>query len=172
MNKAFTLVEMMIAVTVMAVIVMGGTMVFFRTLSSSGVNQSVLNVSASSAQTLLAIENNIRYKKVLSLNASDRAACVVAGANGNSVQGDTLKVYDDYGTTTYSLSANNIASDSGSGVITINSPNLNVNSLLFEWMCTPGTYDKIRVTINTNDVNLPGSQGRVFSREINMYNSN
>lgn len=174
--KGFTLFEMMIAVSILAVIVMGGTVVFYRTLSSSGTNQAQIDVTSSSNQVLQAIENNIRFKKVLAVSGVDRATC--QATSGFSVSGSTLSVYDDYCSTVYSLTEDNkVASSSspvcsgGMGVVDISSPDLKVNDLQFVWTCNPGANDAIKVTIVTNDVDSATSPDHAFSRDINMYNS-
>lgn len=174
--------EMMIAVSVMAVIVMGGTMVFFRTLSSSGINQAQLNINASSNQVLNAIETNIQYQKVRSVteagNTYDRDDCVLAGKTGISVFGSELEVYDEFGTTTYSLEMDGkIGSTEDDKLISsnsaaISSPNLLIRSIRFDWFCIPGSADKLRITLVSNDKGLTSEiPDRLFSRDINMYNS-
>lgn len=163
---------MMIAVSVMTVIVMGGTIVFFRTLSSGGINQAQLNVTSSGNQVLQAIENSVKYEKVKSVsdgtNTYERDACVLAGKTGGSVSGNSLTVYDQFDTTNYTLANDKLSSNSA----VISSPNLVIKSVSFEWTCLPGSYDKLRVTLVSNDSGLSSSvPDRTLSRDINMYNS-
>lgn len=174
MKNGFTLVEMMIAISVLAVLVLGGTMIFYKTLSSGSLNQATLNTGSSSGQVLAAIESNIRYKKVYSVtdagsNISYRSTCL---ANGSVPNGKILTVYDNFGTTNYKILNNQIASDSG--VVptpVISTSNLRVVDITFTWFCTPGANDIVRVLVTTNDINTAGTPNKTFSKDINMYNS-
>lgn len=168
----FTLIEMMIAVSVMAVIVMGGTLVFFRSLGSSGVNQAQINIIASSNQVLAAVENSIRYQEIKELsdgvNFYDRDDCITAGKTGGSLSGNRLIVNDLFGESIYSISAVKLTSNSA----VISSPNLIIRSVSFKWFCIAGSNDKLQLQIVANDTGLTTSvPDRTISRDINMYNN-
>lgn len=171
-NRGFTLLEMMIAVSIMSVIVMGGTLILFRTLGSSGINQSQLNVTSSGNQVLQAIENNIRFQRVKSVsddsNIYDRTKCMEKGKTGDFVSGAKLEVYDQFDSTLYSRSDDKISSNSS----VISSDNLVIKEIVFKWYCIPGTNDRVSVTIKVNEAGLSETvPDRTQTRDINMYNS-
>jgi prepilin-type N-terminal cleavage/methylation domain-containing protein len=169
--KGFTLMEMMIAVSLMSVVVMAGTMVFYKSLSSSGMNQAQVNITASSNQVLQLIENSIKYQQINGVGTKVRSDCIAASNSSGSVTGSTLLVHDQFGATTFSRDAVNNKVSSNSAVIS--SPNLEINSLSFDWFCVPGSSDILRVTIKTRDIGLSQlTTYQTFSKDINMYNGN
>lgn len=168
MKSGFTLIELMIAFAVITVLLMGGTLIFSKTIGSGGVNQAKLNVLTSSNQLLQAVENGIRFKNVVGVGSYTRDQCLDAGKTGDFVSDTILIVSDMFGITTYSISSYKMSSNSA----VISSPNLKIKSVSFNWYCIPGSNDKIQVAITTNDIGLTASiPDNTFSRSINMYNS-
>jgi len=67
--KGFTLIEVVIAVMLLAVILWGGTSLFFQSLRSSGLSDVNSNLDNSLQTILSSIEKDIRYGEVTGLIA-------------------------------------------------------------------------------------------------------
>ncbi len=167
--NGFTLVEVMIAVVVVAILLTGGSLVLFGTLGSRGQNQADININQAGSQAMESIEQSIRFANIEAVGASDREDCRAAGSIG--VSGSNVTVRDSWGSSTYSLDSDRLASSSGSTVY-LSTPNVVASSLSFTWLCVNGSYDKLRVTFDLNDVSVASELlKRTFKRDINMYNS-
>jgi len=166
-DNGFTLIEIMIVVSVMAVLIMGGSLVMFKTMSSRGQNQIDININQAASQIVDMIEKGIAFSIVGSVGGSTRQMCIDAGSTG--VEGSTLTVSDVWGSTTYSLNLDdNIASNS----TVVSTSNVIVSDLSFRWFCVSGYPDKIRVSFTLDDLAADsGVLDRTFRRDINMYNS-
>jgi len=166
-KSGFTLVELMVVVSVIAVLLIGGTMVMFRTLGSRAQNQADININLAGSQTMEALEQGIRFASVTGVGSQTRTDCLVG-----AVTGTTLTVSDAGGVSTYSLSDDGrIASTSGVPRY-LSSLDMLVSDLEFTWICIAGTYDKVRISFEMDDPDLDGEiLKRNFERDINMYNS-
>jgi prepilin-type N-terminal cleavage/methylation domain-containing protein len=165
--KGFTLLELMIVVSVMAVLIMGATLVMYKTLSSRGQNQAETNINQAGSQAMEAIEQSVKFSTIEGVGVVKRATCLTAGAGG--ISGSTLSVSDSWGTTTYSLNASSkIASNSAeiSGSLVV------VTNLSFTWLCAQGYPDKLRISFEMNDAEVSDVLlKRTFRRDISLYNS-
>ena len=169
MRLGFTLMEIMIAVAVIAVLATGGMLVIARTLGSRGQSQGEININQAGAQAMAAFERSVRYGVVTQVGTGDRNDCIAASAAG--VSGNDLIVKDAWGMTTYSLITDRIASVAGSTKY-LTTPDVDVSSLEFTWYCAAGAPDKLRISFDMDD---PVIQGgillRNFERDISLYNS-
>ena len=171
--SGFTLVEMMIAVSVLAVIMVGGTLVMFKTISSRGQNQADININQIGSQAMDAIEQSVKFSYVDTVGGFSRVDCIGAGSAG--VSGNILTVSDQWGTTTYATESFGGVGESvqiASNSTPISSPIVNASSLVFTWICGNNVSDKLSVSFDLDDVSVQGGVlRRTFRRYINMYNS-
>lgn len=174
MKKGYTLIEMLIVVSLMAIILLGGTTIFFRNLRSGGVGNIDMNVNSELRSVLSMIEKDIRFSNVISVGSGTRSDCVIAGADG--YMGNSLTVADLQGlTTTYLLDTEKIASFSAvtAKQVDLTSPAAKVTGLRFTWYCLSGISDKMKIEIDMKSA-VVGSGfdiTRTVSREINLLNS-
>lgn len=164
MVKGFTLIEVMVAVMVLVVIALGGSLVLFKTLSSRGQNQADINIIQDGSEAMQALEQSLRFARVDSIGSTTRTGCLSAGSSG--VSGGSMTVEDDFGTSSYSLNSGKIASVSSSTKY-LSSDDVTTSGLTFTWYCVSGSYDKVGVDFTMS----AGGVTRTFSRDINMYNS-
>lgn len=172
--KGYTLIEVAIAVMLLAIILLGGTTLFFQNLRSSGLSDVDLNLTSSLGQTMAAIERDTRFSQVVNINSGTRTECVAAGASGYS--GATLTIKDLQGLeTTYSLSTGRIASVAAQTNKTslISSGDITVTRLNFVWYCQSGLNDKLKVEIDATSTVLGSGieVTRNLSSEIDLLNS-
>lgn len=172
-NAGYTLVELMVTVTLIVIVLTGGTAIFYRSFQSSSVSdtQTVLNNSLKSLDGML--ERTLRYGSVVRLVGADgeklRTECLLGGASG--VSGSTLVVKDNQGASiTYSLLANGTVS-SNSGVI-ISNPGIYVTNLRFTWYCRSGVSDKLNLLIEATSSAITGERAEsIIDRDIVLFNS-
>src|SRR5258706_13647206 len=92
MKKAgYTLIELLIAILLLAVILLGGTSLFYRNLRSSGLGDVDLGLNTALRLVLSVIERDIRYGTVNSVGACVRADCLISGLT--CCFGGTLFIY-------------------------------------------------------------------------------
>jgi len=116
-TKGYTLIELIITISLLVIVLVGGTTIFYRSFRSSGVSdiQATLNDSLNSLDTM--IESVLRYGAVIRLVDADgnqklRADCLEASDSG--VVGNSLIVRDSYGgNAVYSLSDGEVSSNAG-----------------------------------------------------------
>jgi type II secretory pathway pseudopilin PulG len=164
----YTLIELVMAVSLLVIVLTGGTAIFFRSFRSSGVSdiQTSLNNSLRSLDEM--IERSLRYGEVAQVGSHNRADCVTAGVIG--VTGSSLTVLDlSGGPALYSLTAGIVSSNSG---VQISNPEIEVTKLEFTWYCRSGVNDKMKMLI---EANVSGKSGEVvstyFKKDINLLNS-
>lgn len=167
----FTLIELMMSVSILVILSIGGSLVLFKTLGSKSFDAADSTITSSATQTLIAFEKTIKFARVDSLSIGGtttyiRADCDAAGVNG--VVGDTINVHDLYGNSSFTLSGSGIAS---SGAV-MSTADLVISNLAFTWYCVPGRNDRLKVSFKGTYVGSPGGAWiRDFSRDINLYNS-
>lgn len=166
--KGYTLVELVVVVSLLIIVLAGGTAIFYRSFRSSGISdiQTALNNNLRALDEM--IERSLRYGEVVRVGTDDRLSCVAAGTSG--VTGSTLVVVDlAGGKATYSLSDGVVSSDSA---VPISNPEIEVTKLEFTWYCRSGVNDKIKMVM---EANVRGKSGEiatgVFSKDINLLNS-
>jgi prepilin-type N-terminal cleavage/methylation domain-containing protein len=172
-HKGYTLVELVITVSLLVIILAGGTAIFLRSLRSSGLSdsQSTLNESLNSLDLMM--EKVLRYGTVTRLVDSDgnsiyREKCIEASSSG--VTGVILAARDsEGGTAIYSLSDGVVSSSSG---VAISNPNVYVTSMQFTWYCISGINDKINLLVEATVSGKTGAgTSGTLDKDINLLNS-
>ena len=172
--KAYTFIELMMAIMLLAVILLGGTAIFYQSLRSSGLSDVDLNMSSALRGTLSSMEKDIRFARAEMVGTGIRDDCLVSGNTGYT--GNSLTVLDIGGAeTVYSLINDKIASTSAqTGSVTYLTPDsIKIKSLSFTWYCRGGVNDKINIEVDAS-VTVLGSGLEVtrnVSTEVNMLNS-
>ena len=173
-TNGFTLMELIVSVSVLAVILVAGTMILFRNLNTGGLSDAEASVKLGANQLFDTIERNIKFSDVESVGGGLRTDCVSAGASG--FPGASLTVRDQMGAiTTYSESINSrVASNS----MEISSDNMLIKTgtLLFTWYCHPGIGDNIKISFSATDKSsnalvAPILSNSVYEKTINLPNS-
>ena len=175
MKSGYTLIELVVTISLLVIVLIGGTAIFYRSLRSSGVSdiQTSTNNSLRSLDEM--IERSLRYGTVLRVIKSGekidyyRPDCLSSGAEG--VSGDSLVVRDNSGgTAIYTLLSDGTVS-SNSGVV-ISNPGIIVNVLRFTWICRSGVNDKINLYIEASSGAKTGEGiTKSFNKDINLLNS-
>lgn len=169
-NLGYTLIELVMAVSLLVIVLVGGTAIFYRSFRSSGISdiQTALNNSLRSLDEM--IERSLRYGKVSFIGASNRDACLTAGATG--ISGNSMTVIDPAGESiVYTLTEGVVSSASGTPV-PISNPEIEVTKLEFTWYCRSGVNDKIKMVIEAKS---KGKSEEIvsgdFVKDINLLNS-
>lgn len=169
----YTLIELVMAISLLVIVLLGGTTIFYQSFKSSGVSdiQASLNTSLRTLDEI--IEGTLRYGRVISVVGDDgsklRTDCVTAADEG--VSGHILEVRDtNGGQVIYSL-LNDGTVSSNSGII-VSNPEIYVTKLKFSWYCRSGVYDKINLSMEaTGSANTTEITTGVFNKDINLFNS-
>lgn len=172
--KAYTLIEVIVSVLLLAIVLLGGTTLFYQSLKSTGLSDVEANVNNAAQALLRAMEKDIRYYNVKTVDGGTRVECLLGGASG--LTGTTLTVLDLNGLeTVYSLKDAKVAStSSATGQITyLNSGQVTIESLQFTWYCQAGISDKIKIAIDASSSAMgTGIQvGLNVATEIDLLNS-
>lgn len=169
--KGYTLVELVVSVSLLVVILVGGTSIFYRSFRSGGLSDIQTTVNSSIRSLDEMIERSMRYGTVLRVvNGStgyERDECLGAGEVG--VTGDTLVVQDlGGGAAIYSLSDGKVSSNSSQ----ISNPEIVVTRLSFNWVCQSGVNDKMNLVIEAHEEGKgEASASGKFEKDINLLNS-
>lgn len=165
--KGYTLIELVMAVSLLVMVLVGGTAIFYRSFRSSGVSDIQVSLNAGLRSLDEMIERSLRYGEVLRVGENQRAGCLMAGVSG--ISGDILVVRDPSGgQITYSLSEGLVSSNSA----VISSSDMNVTKLEFRWFCRSGVNDKMNLYIEASPFDIKGDSFTVvFNKDINLLNS-
>jgi prepilin-type N-terminal cleavage/methylation domain-containing protein len=172
--KGFTLIEVIISVLLLAVILLGGTTLFYQNLKSAGLSDVDSQLNNTEQSILRSVEKDIRFSEVNDVGLGTRLQCLAAGSDG--LQGETLSVTNlDGRETTYSLSTGKLASTSAETgqVVFLNPANITIETLQFTWYCMSGVSDKIKMAVSASS-NALGTGIKVeqsASLDINLLNS-
>jgi len=172
-HSGYTLIELIMAVSLLVIVLVGGTAIFYRSFQSSGVSdiQTGLNNGLKSLGDM--IEGSLRYGTVVRVvgDSGDkyRTECLNAGETG--VSGDSLVLKDSAGEfLVYTLLADGTVS-SNSGEI-ISHQGIVIYELLFTWICRSGVNDKINLLIEATSNTISGEVvSGTINRGINLFNS-
>jgi type II secretory pathway pseudopilin PulG len=168
--NGYTLIELVMAISLLIIVLIGGTAIFYRSFRSSGVSdiQALLNSRLRSLDEL--IERSLRYGSVSRVGEKYRSDCLAQGDSG--VTGNILAVRDPSGgVVTYTFLEQEGTVSSNSGVI-ISSPDIKITKLEFKWFCRSGINDKMNLYIEASpSVESGGSSKGVLNKDINLLNS-
>lgn len=173
-HTAYTLIELLVVISLLVVILLGGTTIFYQNLRSSGIANVELNLDSNLRSVLALIERDIRFSSVTQVGAGLREDCLAAASNGYT--GTTLSTLDLQGlTTNYALVGVRVASTSAGMVdsVYLTDVSSEVTRLEFTWYCQSGISDKIKIEIDMKSAVLSAGIDvtRSVSREINLLNS-
>ena len=172
--KAFTLIEVIMAVMLLAIVLLGGTALFYQNLKLTGLSDVSSNLDNTLQSILGGLEKDIRFGEVTGVGVGTRTDCLLAGDVG--YVGNSLYTSDLGGhETVYTVMNNKIASTSSetNRITYLNTDQITIESLQFTWYCLAGISDKIKVAIDASSSAL-GTGTKVeqsVSLEINLLNS-
>lgn len=149
--RGYTLIEAIISVLLLAIILLGGTALFYQNLRSVGFSDMDSNLNGTLQSILRAVEVDIRYSQVVAVAGGTRSECLAAGAAGYEGTELTVKDLNGY-ETVYSLLDDKVASTSSeTGRKTyLNSTEVKIERLNFTWFCLSGVSDKIKIVIKAS----------------------
>lgn len=165
-KNGFTLIELITVISVLALLVITGMTVFYRSLRGSSRVEVQKTLDSEVQHITRNMSRLIREGVVVAVGGSDRDVCF---ANGG-LTGASLVVEDAAGyQTTYRLDNNKIASNAAF----LSTSNVVVESLNFDWECGSGTFDNLQVSFAASvlgDDGTTGSEGE-FVFDLLIRNS-
>lgn len=171
--KAYTLIEMLVALSLMVIVLLGGTLLFTQNLRTGGMTEVDLKLNSGSRLLLDEMDRILRFGSVLSLSGYSKDDCLEAAEVG--LAGQRIKVLSISGTEIdYYLSESRVASMASSIVdpMFLNSADLTVGDLQFSWFCQSGISDKIKIEMDVSSVVLGTGVNitKKVSRDILLLN--
>ncbi len=172
--KGYTLIEVLVSILLMAIILLGGTALFYQNLKSSGLSDVDLKLNTNMRGILTGIEKDIRFSQIKNVGLGIRQDCMTAGATGYA--GSTLTVVDMNGLQNiYSLDTNRIASTAAATNVKVylSPADIKITRLNFTWYCQGNVSDKMNIEIDASSVVLGSGLNvtRSVSNEVNLLNS-
>jgi len=151
-QKGFTLIELITVISVLALLVITGMTVFYRSLRGSSRIEVQKNLEIETQHVISSMSRLIREGEIVSVNGNDRDVCFQSG----SLSGTVLVVEDSHGhSTTYSLSGGRISS----GSAFLNTEGVEVTDFLFVWSCGGGSFDNLNISFAASALGDDGSRG-------------
>lgn len=153
--SGYTLIEMLVALSLMIIVLMGGTLLFTQNLRTGGLTEVDLSINKTSRALLDEFERLLRFGVVEGVDDFDKNNCLEAGSAG--VSGSRIKTKSVTGVDIdYYLANQRVASLSGDMIdpYFLNDESLDVNSLQFQWFCQSGISDKIKIDMNVSSTVL------------------
>ncbi len=173
-TAGYTLIELIIVISLFVIILLGGTTLFVQNLRTGGFTEMDLKLNMSLRSVLDEMERKVRFGKVSTVDSSDREQCLLAGETG--LTGSSVTTEDLNGmSSVYSLVENKVSSVSGQTgeQVFLNSTDISINTLLIKWFCQSAISDKIILEITASTVPLGSGVtiSKSVSREIVLLNS-
>lgn len=169
----YTLIEMLVALSLMVIVLLGGTLLFTQNLRTGGLTEVDLRVNSSGRAILDELERILRFGEVVSVGDARRDNCLEAlgdGVEGSNIVVETLGGVE----TEYSLSNQKVSSVSGDNVdpFYLGGDDISVNSLTAKWFCQSGISDKINLEISISSTVLGTGVTitKTISRDILLLN--
>lgn len=171
--RGYTLVELIVAISLLMIVLLGGTTLLNQNLRSGGFMEVEVDLNNSLRSILDELERSWRFGKVVAVDGIDRAGCLDLGGSGYT--GTNLRVEDLTGQiSVYNLSGEKIASTSSqtNQSVYLNSDAVKVNGWTIKWFCQSGINDKINVEINVSSTVLGSGVtiSRTVSRDMVLLN--
>lgn len=169
----YTLIEMLVALSLMVIVLLGGTLLFTQNLRTGGLTEVDLRVNSSARAILDELERTLRFGEVKRVGQQSRDDCLSAADTG--VSSDSVEVETISGVpTTYSLLNQKIASVSAAtgDPFYLGGDDIVVNSLNIGWFCRSGISDKINLEISISSTVLGTGVTitKTVSRDILLLN--
>lgn len=165
----YTLIELIITVTLLAIVLTGGTAIFFKSFRSSSISdvQTVVNNGLKSLDEM--IERSLLYGTVIRVGDNNFRAECLASAIG--ISGNTLGVRDLYGgEAIYTFDPINYKVSSNSAIIS--NSDIKVTKLKFTWYCRSGVNDKMNILIEaTSSATIGEGASGILNKDIFLLNS-
>lgn len=154
-NSAYTLIEMLVALSLMIIVLLGGTFLFIQNLRSGGLTEVDLKINRSSRYVLDSLERVLRFGSITSIDEMGRDDCLVASSSGIVGTNLLIKTLDGE-SINYYVSEEKIASQSAEAASPeyISGDDLSVNSWQLQWFCSSGLSDKIKIEMNISSTVL------------------
>lgn len=172
--KGYTLMELLVVITLLVLVMVGGTGLFLSNLRTGGTSEVILRTSKSARTLSEFIETKIRFGQVIKVDELTRDDCLLAGntgVSGNSILLENLTG----GSELISLSAGVLSSSSATltNSIRLNNTDVSVESFDITWYCKSGINDKMNVNmvIKGTALGLKDDVTETISREIVLLNS-
>lgn len=173
-RSGFTLIELMVGVSVLAILAATGAAIFLRTLRSSSAVEIRKTLDSRAGLILDGLGRFLREGSVVSLSGSDRQACLAAG----SVSGDSLTVHSlDGFDTVFSVSSGLLSSVSAQTVV-LNPESVTLQhkaglGYYFIWYCMVGVSDRLFMEFNAVSIGQEGdtSVNNDYVLDVVMRNS-
>lgn len=177
LNRGYTLIELVVAVGILAVLTTTGVMIFMRTLRASSQVEIRKTLDGRAKLVLNSLARFLSEAEATELEGVGRFDCLSAG----SLEGDTLKVMAlDNIETSFSVSGGTLASIAAILVQTINLNEATEVSFgkaggvdYFTWYCLNGVPDRLRMRFKATAVGQEGDAGvsNDYDLEVVMRNS-
>lgn len=169
-DTGYTLIELIMAVSLLVLVLVGGTTIFYRSFRSSGISdiQASLNTSLRTLDEM--IERTLRFGEVVRVGENNyRPECLEA-VPSEGISGSEMVVRDQSGgVAIYTLSEGVVSSNSG---VIISNPEIEITKLQFTWYCRSGVNDKMNLLIEASSKTNSGEGSKaVFNKDINLLNS-
>lgn len=173
-KSGYTLIELIIVISLFVIILLGGTTLFVQNLRTGGFTEMDLKLNISLRSVLDEMERKIRFGKVTMVDASDREQCLLAGSTGLTGSSVTTEDLNSL-SSVYSLVDNKISSVSGQTgeQVFLNSTDVSINTISIKWFCQSAISDKIILEITASTIPLGSGVtiSKSVSREIVLLNS-
>lgn len=170
-RNAYTLMELVIAIAIIAAVVVTGVGVFYRSLYGSSRASLNISLDGQARSAINSMERLLVYSRMVDLDGQNRTDCLLS--EEASISGMVLRFSDDYGVTSLSLDNDNFVNRIASNSSYISSSTLDVPELQFFWDCrsmfdTVGIVMKARVWSGKAEV---FGHESVFKQTILLRNS-
>lgn len=174
-RQGFTLIELMVAIVVLAILSTAGVNIFYRSLRGSSQVELRRALDDRSRLIMSALGRYIREGRIVSLSGVDKNSCVASGqATGTSL---VIRALDDLDST-ISLTGGQISSSSAEGTVVMNPGTEYTISQadttpLFTWYCASGVADRVLVNFRGSSVSNEGdvTVTKDYSLDLILRNS-
>jgi prepilin-type N-terminal cleavage/methylation domain-containing protein len=150
-NKGFTLIELVVTIGILAVVLSTAMVSFYQSLKSGAKTERSLNQDGEVEIVLKMMERGVIYSQLNEVEGVSRAGCL---QNSGLAEGNTMKVSDKYGQTTYAISDIYLASNSAR----LTSDGVKIDSLNFVWDCS-GAWDEVTIEMTVQSKDGSGNWG-------------
>lgn len=166
--------ELLVVITLLVLVMMGGTSLFLSNLRTGGTGEVILRTSKAARSLSEFVETKIRFGQVIKVDDLTRDDCLVAGdigVSGNSILLENLVG----GSELISLSSGVLSSSSATltNSMRLNGSDVSVESFDVTWYCKAGINDKMNIdmVIKGSGVGLKDDITESISREVVLLNS-
>lgn len=173
-NNGYTLIELLVVISLLVIVMVGGTNLFLSNLRSSGTSEAILRASRTARTLAETIETRLRFGKIVTVGEQPRETCLTAGTEG--VSGPNV-VWENLNGSQEMLSWGEgaIASSAadGSNSVRLNSEEIVVTDFAVKWYCLAGINDKMKIDMSFegSGTGLKTSVSEKISREFILLNS-